>query len=520
MLANLANERYEIDLGNPTEDIYFEAAGAAAFTFNITDWNTGGGLFAFQDTVTPNNHHRVETTGTGVADGGLDFRLRSSGAGNSVLSTGDIGLSINTKYHCVIRWSSTGTKASIQVFDSAGVAVAAAVENTGLTTHWSGDLNVLQSGEFNGVSSYAAHIDHLMIADAYDEPLEDNFDVENYPDYGVVASVDTADSPVLDAEQNNEFTVSDFGSNINSAIIKDVATGNHLIDVSASLTGTGDGPYTYDMPDVAALGANILGTVFDSASHTHVLEVSDGTDTDTIAIVINPKAGWAVQEITSAVKTTGSVFENFLNTIADGTQVYYQSTETVDDEQPDYLVVGATGILETNRITGSALMVFMDTTAEMAINSEFEIDDHWTLVGNWSIGSGVASHTSGQDGDLYQTPALALVNTGTYEFIYPMANRTGGTATIGLIGGTAVNGTARSTNATHTESLVAVTGNNLIRIASSVAGAFDINSLSVKRTDVPGGIWKPFEIDLSNIIATGGMSAGMIRMIKKRKGIR
>ena len=480
----------------PSAGIFSIADGSYAFSFyHDAVWPTSE-AFNFREIADVSNHLLGRFTGAD-GTGGFEVNIRVGAFGQITISTGDLGLGIGAYYSGKVEWDEAATTIRIKIYDALGVQIGSTTVNTSVTAGvWPSTIDRLIFGDASGVNG-DWYIDNLLLGSTASEPLEDNFDVATYGDYGG-STILSADSPVLDAEQDNAFAWD--GAAPTSVIIRDVATGNHVIDVFASLVSLGGNNYTYDMPDVAAQTTNILGTVFDSASHTHLLEVSDGTDTATFTIVVNPKVGRVAQEITSAIKTVGSTFENFLGAVVDSSQLYYPSTETVDDTQPDYFKIGADGTILTNITNGTFSCMFFDTTAEMVVNSEFEIDDHWILGANWSIASDVASHTSGSSSDIYQTPALDIVDGGTYEFVYPMANRTGGTATIGLIGGTPVNGTARSTNATHTESLVANATNNQIRIASSVTGAFDINSLSVKRTDVPGGIWKPFDIIISEAI--------------------
>lgn len=185
VLTASGGDYYEFDCGNPTEDIYIEGAGSASFAFYITDWNTGAGLFAFQDASSGNNHLHVQTLGTGVADGGLTLNIRQAGNGNTTLSTGDIGLSVNTWYNCIIRWSEITSDAALEVYDSASSLIDSQVA-TPDSTHWSDGIDLMRIGEYTGTGSFLTHVDHIMVADAYDEPLEDNLDVVNYPDYGAV----------------------------------------------------------------------------------------------------------------------------------------------------------------------------------------------------------------------------------------------------------------------------------------------------------------------------------------------
>ena len=106
---------------------------------------------------------------------------------------------------------------------------------------------------------------------------------------------------------------------------------------SASITGT------FDLPDVTTYTTDTVGAPFTSASHTITATLGDGTDTADLEVTYSPKSGYAVQEITSAVKTTGSVFEDFVGTISDTSQVYYPTANST--------AVDATGIITTDSTT-------------------------------------------------------------------------------------------------------------------------------------------------------------------------
>lgn len=173
-------------------------------------------------------------------------------------------------------------------------------------------------------------------------------------DVDSVPAIDTWDTPVLDAEANNAFTVVDTTGNVTDAFISGVESVNQ-ISIAASLTGSGLGPYSYDLPDIASYTVDTAGTALDSASHTHQLEVSTVVDGSLYAtIVYNPKAEWAVVEVLGAVTIEGSVFFGWIGTPANTDQVYYPTTNNTS--------VSATGLLTTDQTTGTIDMVFFDTT--------------------------------------------------------------------------------------------------------------------------------------------------------------
>jgi len=320
------------------------------------------------------------------------------------------------------------------------------------------------------------------------------------------------DSPVIFGEQDVDITTSGFTNpnSLDGLTIQDVTTGNHLLDLSASLIGTA-GVYTFDLTDVAAAVANALGTPLDSSSHTHIVTISDSiaVESASVTIVVNPSAGYYGQELTSVIGGAGTFVASegwFLPLPADQSQVMYASAENVNDTATDYFNINALGEVDTNLLSGSVSAVFFDITGELSRGGQFEdamAAAEFTFsdaIWQWTA-SGLEKFAGG-DGDFYQLPEVALVTGGTYEFVYTIVDYTVGTATIGFGGGAGVNGTARSANGTHTETITAIAASSVMRIKPSAAARFTVSSFSVKRTDVPGGIWKPFTI----IISEGGIA--------------
>jgi len=138
-----------------------------------------------------------------------------------------------------------------------------------------------------------------------------------------------------------------------SLAIRESVASLAITDATGVTSTNGDG--TFDLPDVSAYTSDTVGCPFTSSSHSVNFELGDGTDTATLAGTYNPKSGWAVQEITSAVKTTGSVFENFVGTITDASQVYYPTASNTS--------VSATGIIQTDS-TIDINMQFWDVSDE------------------------------------------------------------------------------------------------------------------------------------------------------------
>ena len=178
-------------------------------------------------------------------------------------------------------------------------------------------------------------------------------------------SIDSIDSPVLDAEQNNAGTYSGMASGDPTSFIIKTA-GSEYTSANLLDTATG-GDFTWDMPDVAGFTVPTAMIPFDTTSWTpKTAELSNGTESATKTIVVNEKANWHVVEVDTPLTTFGKLFY-----VAGGwkfaaptntDQVYYYSTETVDDQADDYLVIAADGTITTNLLSGSVPFVFWDAS--------------------------------------------------------------------------------------------------------------------------------------------------------------
>ena len=99
-------------------------------------------------------------------------------------------------------------------------------------------------------------------------------------------------------------------------------------------------------------------------------------------------------------------------------------------------------------------------------NGTFASDTAWTKGTGWTISAGTANKAAGVASDLTQTPTVIIENQA-YYVTFTVSSRTAGTITA-KVGSTA--GTARSTNATFAEYIVAGNDGTLTFSADS---AFD-----------------------------------------------
>lgn len=119
------------------------------------------------------------------------------------------------------------------------------------------------------------------------------------------------------------------------------------------------------------------------------------------------------------------------------------------------------------------------TGATLVANGGFAADTDWTKGTGWTIAVGVATKAAGTASDLYQ--AAALVTGATYLIDFTVSGYSAGTVRASLVGGTTVNGTARSANGTFSEDLVAVAGNTEIHLVADSAFAGNIDNVVVRR---------------------------------------
>jgi len=89
--------------------------------------------------------------------------------------------------------------------------------------------------------------------------------------------------------------------------------------------------------------------------------------------------------------------------------------------------------------------------ADLATNGTFAADTDWTKGTGWTISAGKANKSAGSASDLAQTPSK-IVENQAYYLTFTVSSRTAGSITP-KVGGTS--GTARSTNATFSEYVVA-----------------------------------------------------------------
>ena len=345
----------------PSAGIFSIADGSYAFSFyHDAVWPTSE-AFNFREIADVSNHLLGRFTGAD-GTGGFEVNIRVGAFGQITISTGDLGLGIGAYYSCKVEWDEAATTIRIKIYDAVGTQIGSTTVNTSVTAGaWPSTIDRLIFGDASGVNG-DWYLDNILLGSTASDPLEDNLDIETYGDYGAAgASIATFDSPILDGEQDNAFTVLDTTGNVNEVLLGSVE-GVNSIDVTASLTGSGLGPYTYDNDDVANFTADTAGLAFDSASWTNYLQVATTVDGSFQAtIVINPAAGYKVIEAVNPLKDAGHVYEDFVGIPVSTDQVLYESTNNTNNTQSDYFEIEADGTILTNIITGTVHCAYFDS---------------------------------------------------------------------------------------------------------------------------------------------------------------
>ncbi len=140
---------------------------------------------------------------------------------------------------------------------------------------------------------------------------------------------------------------------------------------------------------------------------------------------------------------------------------------------------------------GATSLIFTDTyvavrdgsvgSSDLVTNGNFSSFTGWSGT-NWAQSSGKARHTAGSTDSLISS---VTVTAGvSYTLVYTVSNRTAGTITAKLTGGSTVAGGTHSTNETQTEVLTAATGNTSISFTPTSDFDGDLDDVSLTAAPV------------------------------------
>jgi hypothetical protein len=128
--------------------------------------------------------------------------------------------------------------------------------------------------------------------------------------------------------------------------------------------------------------------------------------------------------------------------------------------------------------------ILISTSDNLLRNPNFDDASVWSQGSGWSIGSGVATHTTTLAGDLSQVPTEALVPLQEYEVTYDIINRTVG-GVFFKIGNPFTptpntgSGTANVSDGTYTETVIASTSGTTVGFRSTGSFEGDVDNVSL-----------------------------------------
>lgn len=143
----------------------------------------------------------------------------------------------------------------------------------------------------------------------------------------------------------------------------------------------------------------------------------------------------------------------------------YRSTSNTLDRETD-----ATGSAITVEPQASYSIALGDTTRENLITSgSMDNASAWDFDADWAVSGGIATHTAGTASTIGQ--ALSATAGKFYRLGFTVSDRTAGSATPRLVGGSGRHGTAVSQSGVFSDRIQAVTGNDTLEF--TVDSAFD-----------------------------------------------
>jgi hypothetical protein len=126
-----------------------------------------------------------------------------------------------------------------------------------------------------------------------------------------------------------------------------------------------------------------------------------------------------------------------------------------------------------------------------------EVGQDWTLGTGWSVGSGLASKSSGTASNLFQSNVLVVGLA--YKVTFTLSNYSNGNVTP-YCGGTGA-GTSRASNGTFTEIIIALTSTTFFLVANSTFTG-SVTNISVKEVGQDWTLGTGWSIGDDKVIAT------------------
>lgn len=114
-------------------------------------------------------------------------------------------------------------------------------------------------------------------------------------------------------------------------------------------------------------------------------------------------------------------------------------------------------------------------------NGGFDSDTVWSHPADWTIAAGIATIAVAAGTRNLTQSGLALVEGAPYEVTFTVLNYVSGSVTASIIGGTIVSGTARSSNGTFTQILVAGPTPSTFRIQAAISSSLSVDNVRLRR---------------------------------------
>lgn len=144
----------------------------------------------------------------------------------------------------------------------------------------------------------------------------------------------------------------------------------------------------------------------------------------------------------------------------------------------------------------------------LVTNGTFDSDTDWTKGTGWTIGSGVASKSSGTASSLLQENIV--VTNKVYSVQFTISNYSAGNMYVILDG--SGSGTSRSANGTYTENVTATGGSGRFSLYASSSFVGDVDNVSIFETDGTDVVhkmakgWKPARVYEDGLLQREGSS--------------
>lgn len=152
-------------------------------------------------------------------------------------------------------------------------------------------------------------------------------------------------------------------------------------------------------------------------------------------------------------------------------QLYHNTTGTLNTATDKFLgLIAVEPGASFSRVAGDPSIVSILANGDLA-----SAGPPPTVGANWSIGSGVASKTSGGGNSLSWTSLTLSVTTYRYAFDIDAISGTSPTLTPRLTGGTTVTGTAYTTSGRKRGTLTALSGNNSFAVIGNTASIVTVD---------------------------------------------